>query len=1434
MSTDHTAIRRSTRVSKLAPTTLSNTTPSTNQNKKRNKKKQDYKNNKRQKFIPPIYNIPTPKTNKTHLFPTPRIITANMNSLSYYATTHDSITRSRKVTEILTTLMTQCDFLLLQETNLDTFETMALSSLFPGCHIHYNNLRKNVAGTLTVVGPKYNNPSYKIREIPLKGLKGYVQLTQICPESSDPHSHNPLFQIFNFYMKTGNDKITGQDKAARQFEQLTQLGDAISTKDLSQFSFAGGDFNFILHDKDTTSFSTDRQLSKDSLSLWSQFLLKTNMRDMDASFHTHFQICEKAIKSHSARYDRIYIPNHEAIWTIYDPRIELVQHKYNSNLYFSALDSTPSFCPRFKGEGGFEVTDHIPVKLTFKPKEKKTHIGTVPRWIADCPAFADRFHFYWDSVKNLTHRAFGRDDMFSKIVLKSVKHVIKLRLAYATKCTLVSAAIALYRQTQLALQNIPKIEGILKDHPHFLDYCYPLMDGRYVDDSLLLYLDELLCTYTGPAGTPAPINNNESDDDVPEDKATPYIKRSKYSLAKDLKALLPSDRRGIGGLRLSLDDNLTHDPLEKSKLAQLCYSAIWKKHDAEPARETLRRKLHNYQGRVESASIKTPTLEQIKKGILKTNNSCAGPNGIPFSIYRRLVDTYAPIALDIFRELGNGGSPPPSFNEGLLFLLPKTESGLVTDTRPLSVTNSNNRIIAAIAAKMIEPAVDRMIGPSQVGFIKGRLCDANICGLTNRYYEDVTLKRRSYILFLDVKKAFDQVHHQWIHEVLRRAAFPSWFRSLVHGLLHQVRVSPALGHTDRIWIPINRGVKQGCCLSPLLFILALDPLIRDLERQDLEVFAYADDMAIYMLKLTDIELASDIVKSYELYSGLYINGKKSGVLPSIEPTEVETEYLRALGLWKEYNSHLTFTTSTEYLGILIGASVSLDDIFAPTIAKALQRLASFHIVLQRLPLYKRVLVINIFINSLFSYKFRFYALPMETYDKIKEIIRIAITPLNGGAFPYTSLIFPTEQMGLKNVLKDLWAFNTSLLATRSVYIRAEGRYWDLPYAPQLISRAGRDDEKLIFRHRDAAAIDFWSFWRTKPADDQSSMLLSLPQKTPVKSVVISRILIQGRYDTVLTSNQLAQVGRRLSLDPAIVPEMTDEALKIIKLNLKAICKLPSHIAQHMMQRYTNSLTTSRRLKKALLKPPHLQDPLRQCYICDMPGSEDSLEHVVICPRVDEAHTKTFQLLGLPYTAEQVRIPPLCESIIPNSNQARPLYLSLLCFTVNNPKLQEAMARAMAIFNWAIWKGRHWSISHGMPLPDFVNRMAELCVTYTAPTLQAKPGVLPLYPQKIAGDKSGVKRKKPNHPRAPGLGVSLTTRPRVLISDHFTNINPPVHHPIANGRVFSIFRPALRLPSTSSLAVAATALGNSHERPTFSFSDVPYNIGLPSPTPLDTG
>src|SRR4051794_12384697 len=97
----------------------------------------------------------------------------------------------------------------------------------------------------------------------------------------------------------------------------------------------------------------------------------------------------------------------------------------------------------------------------------------------------------------------------------------------------------------------------------------------------------------------------------------------------------------------------------------------------------------------------------------------AGPDGVSFAAWRAAPDLAAPILLAVFKAICAGQPPPLGFNKGLLFLLPKKNTGLISDTRPISVTNTDNRILAAAVAKKIMPAVIDLVEPSQKGFLNG-------------------------------------------------------------------------------------------------------------------------------------------------------------------------------------------------------------------------------------------------------------------------------------------------------------------------------------------------------------------------------------------------------------------------------------------------------------------------------------------------------------------------------------------------------------------------------------------------------------------------------------------------------------------------------------------------------------------------------------------
>src|SRR6185437_6774477 len=128
-------------------------------------------------------------------------------------------------------------------------------------------------------------------------------------------------------------------------------------------------------------------------------------------------------------------------------------------------------------------------------------------------------------------------------------------------------------------------------------------------------------------------------------------------------------------------------------------------------------------------------------------------------------------------------------------------------------------------ARLLMPAAQAFLDPSQRGFLSGINGHAHTESINKFFYDGVEGDDQRYVFFLDTAKAFDSIDHAWIMAVLDKAEFPLWVRRFVRGSLANVRVTPFFGSLTGQWIPIERGVKEGCPLSPLLFNIAYDPLL---------------------------------------------------------------------------------------------------------------------------------------------------------------------------------------------------------------------------------------------------------------------------------------------------------------------------------------------------------------------------------------------------------------------------------------------------------------------------------------------------------------------------------------------------------------------------------------------------------------------------------
>jgi hypothetical protein len=141
-----------------------------------------------------------------------------------------------------------------------------------------------------------------------------------------------------------------------------------------------------------------------------------------------------------------------------------------------------------------------------------------------------------------------------------------------------------------------------------------------------------------------------------------------------------------------------------------------------------------------------------------------------------------------------------------------------------------------------------------------------------------------YTAFLDVKKAFDGVSHRKLLRVLLSQGVPQAWVGLVHELL--VDRCTFLGDMP---VPIQRGTPQGSPLSPLLFILFMEPLIERLRagsegvelcagKEFIRCLLFADDICLTASSLEDLQRMLDICSQWATDMAMAFNTRKSHLL----------------------------------------------------------------------------------------------------------------------------------------------------------------------------------------------------------------------------------------------------------------------------------------------------------------------------------------------------------------------------------------------------------------------------------------------------------------------------------------------------------------------------------------------------------------------------
>ncbi|XP_020684353.2 uncharacterized protein LOC110100971 [Dendrobium catenatum] len=287
-------------------------------------------------------------------------------------------------------------------------------------------------------------------------------------------------------------------------------------------------------------------------------------------------------------------------------------------------------------------------------------------------------------------------------------------------------------------------------------------------------------------------------------------------------------------------------------------------------------------------------FEEVERVLKQVGgNISPGKDGITYSFMKAYWNIIKEDFWNALKHFLSNGILNEDWKKTLIVHIPKVSNPILpSNYRPISLCNSVYKVAARVLLNRLSEVIPKLITREQAAFIRGRSLSDHVLIAQEVFYKfRISKANKGMVSFkIDMEQAYDSISWGALTKVLLYFNFPPKFSSLLMSCVKDPKFALIINGRYSNWIKAKSGLRQGCPLSPTLFILCAQLLSNAFAQSNcgikintngpkISLLLFADDVVIFSeASKNAIKKVKKILVNFYNWTGQRVNNSKSSML----------------------------------------------------------------------------------------------------------------------------------------------------------------------------------------------------------------------------------------------------------------------------------------------------------------------------------------------------------------------------------------------------------------------------------------------------------------------------------------------------------------------------------------------------------------------------